>query len=90
MKLKILLNIKRPSNQGFQSSLRKNFGKTFDFKKYLCYNKYLNEIKRKAQKIVELEKAQRYTELEQFISTLTVEEMFEIDEYIMGKKLLTF
>lgn len=50
----------------------------------------MKEIKRKAQKIVELEKAQRYTELEQFISTLTVEEMFEIDEYIMEKKLLTF
>lgn len=50
----------------------------------------MKEIKIKAQKIVELEKAQRYTELEQFISTLTVEEMFEIDEYIMEKKLLTF
>ena len=50
----------------------------------------MKEIKRKAQKIVEVEKDQRYTELEQFISTLTVEEMFEIDEYIMEKKLLTF
>jgi hypothetical protein len=49
----------------------------------------MKEIIKKAKKIVELEKTQRYEELEQFASTLTMEEMFEIDNYIMEKKLLT-
>ena len=49
----------------------------------------MKEIRKKANKIVELEKAQRYEELEQFASTLTIEEMLEIDNYIMEKKLLT-
>ena len=49
----------------------------------------MKEIIKKANKIVELERTQQYEELEQFASTLSLEEMLEIDNYIMEKKLLT-
>lgn len=47
------------------------------------------KIKEKAEKIVALEKQLNFQELENFISTLTIDEMMEIDDYIMTKKLLT-
>ena len=49
----------------------------------------MKEIIKKAKKIVELEKTQQYEELEKFASTLSLEEMLEIDNYIMEEKLLT-
>ena len=40
-----------------------------------------------AHKLMELEKTQNIPEMEKLVSTLSIEEMLEIDEYIMTKLL---
>lgn len=60
--------------------------------KNFCYNinmKNKEKIKEIALKIVELEKTQNFKEMERVISTLNLNEMIEIDEYITTKNLLT-
>ena len=47
------------------------------------------KIKKIALRIVDLEKEHKFEEMEKVVSTLTLDEMLEIDEYITEQKLLT-
>ena len=47
------------------------------------------KIQEIALKIVEIEKRKDFKEMERVISTLNLNEMIEIDEYITTKNLLT-